>query len=160
MADALFKAIGQKLDAGEDERELYNALAEHLWTGSFIGGSDATPVSQPRAPKARLECLLRTAIEIREKSQARLHNLNTFPDLDFSRSLTEEETKSLHNAWMNDVESWMSEECFGQYERLIEKANELDSNKGKGNQCWKAWRDPKEGSWQRQRHCRNGFEGR
>ena len=51
------------------------------------------------------ECLLGTAIEIREKYQARLHNLNSFPDLDFLRSLTEAETKSLHNAWMNDVES-------------------------------------------------------
>ena len=133
MADALFKAIGQKLDAGEDERELYNALAEHLWTGSFIGGSDATPVSQPRASKARLECLLRTAKVIRVKYQARLFNSDTFPDLDFERSLTEEETKSLHNAWMNDVEYWMSDECFGQYERLIEKANQLDSNKAAGS---------------------------
>ena len=89
-------------------------------------------MSQPRASKARRECLLRTAIAIREKYQARLHNLDTFPDLDFERSLTEVETKSLHNAWMNDVESRMSEECFEQYERLIEKANQLDSNKGAG----------------------------
>ena len=38
----------------------------------------------------------------------------------------------MHNAWMNDVESWMSDECFGQYERLIEKANQLDCNKAAG----------------------------
>ena len=31
LADALFKAIGERLDAGEAERELFSQLAEHLW---------------------------------------------------------------------------------------------------------------------------------
>ena len=39
----------------------------------------------------------------------------------------------MQNAWMNDVESWMSQQCFDHYQRLIAQANELDKGKGKGS---------------------------
>ena len=49
------------------------------------------------------------------------------------RSLSEEETAALHNAWMNDVSSWMSRDCLQQYDDLIELAKVMDFiGKGKG----------------------------
>ena len=35
LADALFRGIGDQLDAGEAERQLFKDLADHLWTGNF-----------------------------------------------------------------------------------------------------------------------------
>ena len=51
--------------------------------------------------------------------------------MDFNRSLTEEETKMLHNLWMNDVSSWMSVECLLLYNNLLKQGNDVE-NKGKG----------------------------
>ena len=108
LADALFKAIGEQLDSGEPERRLFSDLADKLWTGSYLKPSAAGMVSHPYASKARLERLLNTSIEIRQTYQLRLHSLGEIPDIDFKRSLTETETRALHNAWMNDVREWMS----------------------------------------------------
>ena len=47
------------------------------------------------------------------------------------RSLSEAETAALHNAWMNDVSSWMTPDCLQQYDDLIQQADELGF-KGKG----------------------------
>ena len=33
-------------------------------------------------------------------------------DRDFMRSLTEKETRMVHNRWMNDVHAWMSSDCL------------------------------------------------
>ena len=118
LADALFEAIGEQLDAGNAERELFNDLAEHLWKGNYIADQVMPLVSQPRAAKKRLERLLRTATEVRQKYQT----VPEFLDLDFTCSLTQDETSSLHNAWMNDVESWMTHECLAEYQRLIAQA--------------------------------------
>ena len=70
LADALFQAVGSKLDAGEKERELFSHLAEQLWTGDCLDASSAGNVSQPSALKARLERLLVKATHIREISNA------------------------------------------------------------------------------------------
>ena len=45
LADALFQAVGSKLDAGEKERELFSHLADQLWTGDFLVPSSAGKVS-------------------------------------------------------------------------------------------------------------------
>ena len=39
--------------------------------------------------------------------QFRLFRAGNFPDTDYKRALTGEETAALHNAWMDDAESWM-----------------------------------------------------
>ena len=79
--------------------------------------------------RACFERLLRKAPEVRQRYQT----VPEFLDLDFERSLTQEEMARLQNAWMNDVESWMSQQCFDHYQRLIAQANELDKGKGKGS---------------------------
>ena len=56
----------------------------------------------------------------------RLFRAGNFPDTDYKRALTGGETAALHNAWMDDAESWMPKESFDDYQRLIEQANELD----------------------------------
>ena len=145
LADALLEGIGEQLDAGESERELFKDLAEHLWTGNFTPatlGCDAREGSRPHAAKARLERLLINVRVIREKYQTRLHNEKILPDLDFKRPLTEEGMKPLHNAWMNDVESWMSPECLEAHQHLIEQANELERNRGKCKGKGSGGKDP------------------
>ena len=133
MANALFMAIGQQLDAGESERDFFGDLEEQLWTGNFLMPSPPGRVSRPSASKARLERLLTMAAEIRQRHQQRLHNVGEIRDIDFKRSLEKDETRKLHNAWMNDVGAWMSPDCLQQYNDLIQEADELDKGKGKGS---------------------------
>ena len=125
-------AIGQQLDAGESERDFFSDLEEQLWTGTFLMPHPPGRVSQPSASKARLERLLTMATEIRQRHQQRLHNVGEIRDIDFKRSLEKEETRKLHNAWMNDVGAWMSPDCLQQYNDLIQEADELDKGNGKG----------------------------
>ena len=132
LADALFSAIGQHLDADETERQFFGELAEQLWRGNFVRDTAAGPVSQAYASKARLERVLHTVHTIREKYHQRLFDAKVFQDRDLRRSLSMDETKALHNEWMNDVASWMNPDCLQQYNDLIDEADELDKNKGKG----------------------------
>ena len=142
LADALFSELGAHLDAGEAERKLYNDLAEKLWTGQFfhdVGSADkpAKPARHPYQAKARLERVLRKSIDVRERYQRRLFDdQRQIPDLDFKRSLDYDETTAIHNAWMNDVSDWMSNDCLRQYDFLLERAKELDkqAKKGKGKE--------------------------
>ena len=138
LADALFKAIGEQLDAGETERHFFSELAEQLWRGNFLMPSAAGPVSQAYASKARLERMLSKVTEIRKRYHLRMFNVNEIQDTDFKRSLTHDETKSLHNFWMNDVGAWMSPDCLQQYNDLMQEADELDKGKGKGK-AEKGW---------------------
>ena len=133
LADALFKAIGEQLDAGESEPGFFSEVAELLWTGNFDMACPGGPVSRPYASKARLECMLTTAAEIRKRYQVRLHNFGDIQDVDLERSLDNAETAKLHNAWMNDVGAWMSPDCLQQYNDLSQEADELDKGKGKGS---------------------------
>ena len=132
-ADAIFKAVGDKVDAGEEERALYGPLAQHLWKGTFVKYTPNGPVTQGYASKDRFERMLNKAKEIRRMYHLRLFNNGAVCDTDIWRSLTEEETALLHNAWMNDVTEWMTAECLDKYETLLREANELDRQKGKGH---------------------------
>ena len=142
LVDALFTELGAHLDAGEAERKLYNDLAEKLWSGQFfhdMGSADkpAKPARHPYHAKARLELLLCKSIDVRERYQRKLFDNNRqIPDLDFKRSLDNDETKAIHNAWMNHVDDWMSAECLQTYDLLLEQAEELDeqATNGKGKE--------------------------
>ena len=81
LADALFQAVGSKLDAGEKERALFSHVADHLWTGEFLLPSSTGKVSQPYVSKARLERLLVKASETRERYHTELHNVGDIRDL-------------------------------------------------------------------------------
>ena len=76
------------------------------------------------------------ALDVRVHYQNNLYATDDIRDQDHRRSLTEEEMRSLHNAWMNDVERWMSPDCLQEYNALISEAEELESyggkHKGKG----------------------------
>ena len=137
LADALFKTIGQHLDADEAERTLFSELAEQLWSGNFVRDTPTGCVSQAYASKARLERMLSMAASIREKYQLQLFNVNQILDLEFNRSLTYPETTALHNAWMNDIASWMPSDCLKQYNDLIQEADERDKGKGTGRGAFK-----------------------
>ena len=142
LADALFSELGAHLDAGEAERKLYNDLEEKLWSGQVFhdrGSADkpAKPAPHPYHAKARLERLLCKSIDVRERYQRRLFdNHRQIPDLDFKRSLDNDETKAIHNAWMNDVSDWMSADCLQRYNFLLAQAEELDkqTKTGKGKE--------------------------
>ena len=142
LADALFSELGAHLDAGEAERKLYNDLAEKLWSGQFFhdmcsADKLARPAPHPYPAKVRLERLLRKSIEVRELYQQRLfHNNRKTPDLNFERSLSNDETKAIHNAWMNDVSDWMSADCLQTYNFRLAQADDLDkqTKKWKGNE--------------------------
>ena len=128
------------MDAGETERQVFGQLAEHLWKGDFVFRYCEGPVGQPRAAKVRLERMLRKAMGVRQIYQNHLFNMNEFADRDPSRTLSNDETKKIHNAWMNDVGSWMAEDVLAQYQALLREADELDQQKGKGKQGGKAGR--------------------
>ena len=104
-------------------------LAHYLWVGDHVGGPSSDP--KPWASNERLETLIRKATEIRMRYQLQLA-LSDNMDRNLDRCLTAEETKKIHNLWMNDVKSWMSTECLQQYEKLLAKADEYDKGKGKG----------------------------
>jgi len=120
LAGALFKALGEQLDAGEAEREVFGHLEKSLWTGDWLGPHGGIKKS-PQAAKKRLERLLSKTIEVRCKYQGRLVEEGQIRDKIFSRSLTEAETTLVHNAWMNDVADWMSDECLAKYEELMKQ---------------------------------------
>ena len=129
LADAMFQALGEHLDAGEAEREFFEHLKESLWTGDWLGPRGGTKKS-PQAAKKRLERLLSKATEVRCTYQARLADEGEISDKNFRRSLTEQETTLVHNAWMNDVADWMNEECLHQYVELLKQE---PSGKGAGS---------------------------
>ena len=92
-----------------------------LW---FTDDCDGVPVmysgERPRDAKKRLDRMIRTAAEVRQRYY-----------MPMDRSLTEEETKTVHNLWMSDVDTWMDAECLQEYQGLLRQADELDT-KGKG----------------------------
>ena len=140
LVDALFEEIGARMDAGEAERQVFGQLAEHLWKGTFVFRYCEGSVEQPRAAKMRLERMLRKATEVRETYQNRLFNMGELPDRDLLRDLGKDDTAKIHNAWMNDVGSWMTEEALAEYDELLREAGELDLEKGKGKQGGKSGR--------------------
>ena len=152
LVDALFSELGAHLDAGEAERKLYNDLAEKLWSGQFFhdmrsADKPAKPARHPSHAKARLELLLRKSIDVRERYQRRLFdNGREISDLDFKRSLDNDETKAIHNAWMNQVDDWMSAECLQTYDHLLEQAEEVDAQAKKGKRKEKPPKGRKKGS--------------
>ena len=81
LADAMFQALGEQLDAGEAERELLGHLEEALWTGDWLGPHGGTKKS-PQAAKKRLERLLSKATEVRCTYQARLVDEGKISDRD------------------------------------------------------------------------------
>ena len=132
LADAMFEALGDKLDAGEAERELFAHLEQSLWTGNWIDPRSGGGVKNPLYAKQRLQRLLSKTTEVRLKYHTRLADVRDIPDRDCNRSLTEQETSLLHNAWMNDVSQWMSAECLAQHDELLSQAEQDDAAKGKG----------------------------
>ena len=138
LVDALFQEVGARMDSGEAERQVFGQLADHLWTGSFVFRDCQGPVEQPRAAKERLERMLNKATQVRQTYQDRLCNLGQLTDRDFVRSLEDWETAKIHNAWMNDVASWMTDEALAQYNEFLRLAQELEEAKGKGKQRGKA----------------------
>ena len=107
----------------------FGELAEQLWRGNFVRDTPAGPVSQAYASKMRLEKMLSHAATTRETYQTRLFNNHKFHDKDFKRALDEQETRNLHNEWMNDVAAWMISACLQEYTALIAEADELDARK-------------------------------
>ena len=123
-ADAMLKAIGERMDAGGEEWRLLG----NLWTGDVAANSFAYPRQEPQ--KARVGYLLIAAKEVRDNYQVMLHDEKQNKDANLKRSLEEPETKDIHNAWMNDVRSWMTPGPLKEYEDLITEANRLDQGKG------------------------------
>ena len=68
-----------------------------------------------------MEKFLTVASEARQKYQNKLVAISELPDRDYERSLTSDDMKLLHNAWMNDTQSWMRQSSQ-EYERLREDA--------------------------------------
>ena len=120
LADDVLKVLGEQLDAGEEERQIFGEVAQQLWNGNFVWHSPADQMSQLFASKAHLERVLRTAHHIRKRYQTMLYDRGDIPDFDFQRSLTAIETRKLRIAWMNDVDSLMSPGCLLQYNNLIQ----------------------------------------
>ena len=131
LADAMFKALGEKLDAGDAERELFGQLEEKLWTGDWIDPQSGGSMKSPLAAKQRLERLLSKTNDVRRTYQARLADEGNISDKDFNRSLSEPETTLVHNSWMNDVSTWMNQECLDQYNELLSQANVASKSAGK-----------------------------
>ena len=133
LVDMLFRAVGQRMDASAAERKLFGQLAANLWNGSFTHPPRNPHVADPRCAKQRLETMLQKVLIVREKYQKRAQESGTIKDGDIERSLTEDETKIVHNLYMNDVEYWMTPEVAQKYYALIAEADEEDRKaKGKG----------------------------
>ena len=134
LVDAMFKNIGEHFNADETEQALYDELVAMLWRGRFF--KTRRGESNPTKPaKARLELMLRTAKDVREKYQMELFDQGpAMTDLNFQRSLDDDETKHVHNAWMNDVAAWMHPACLQRYQSLLSEADERDrlGVKGRG----------------------------
>ena len=96
------------------------------------------PWNSRERQKERLERMFNKATQVRETYQDHLCNLGQLTDQDFVRSLEEWETAKIHNAWMNDVASWMTDEALAQYNEFLRLAQELEEAKGKGKQRGKA----------------------
>ena len=64
-----------------------------------------------------MENFLTVASEARLKYHNKLAHTSELPDRDYERSLTDPEMRLLHNAWMNDTQSWMRPESLEEYER-------------------------------------------
>ena len=77
-----------------------------------------------------MENFLTVASEARVKYQNKLAAISELPDRVYDRSLTKVEMRLLHNAWMNDTQSWMRQSSLENYERLREEA--VQGAKGKG----------------------------
>ena len=131
LLDIMFKAVGERMDESQAERELFGHLAAQLWTGSFTSPPRSAAVTNPRCSKMRLERLLMKVLLVREVYQQRAFNDRQILDRDLDRSLTEAETRVVHNLYMNDVGAWMNAEALGQYRTLIAEADMEDKGKGK-----------------------------
>ena len=128
LADAMFKALGEQLDAGDAERKLFGQSEDKLWTGGWIDPQSGGNLKSPLFARQRLERLISKTNDVRRTYQARLADEGKISDKDFNRSLSDPETTLVHNAWMNDVSSWMHKECLDQYMGLLSQ----ESTKGKG----------------------------
>ena len=74
-----------------------------------------TPLGKPVRLKYHLEAFMNGA----------------WQDSDIDRDLSSAETAEIHNAWMNDVNDWMSNECLQQYYGLIDEADAGKNSAGK-----------------------------
>ena len=79
-----------------------------------------------------MEDFLTVASDARKKYQNYLVATAQLSDHDYNRSLTHEEISLLHNAWMNDAQSWMHPNSFQNYERLRNEARLRVDGKGNG----------------------------
>ena len=131
LADALFKALGERMDASETDRRVLAELAKQLWTGGLTMPPSESTVPNPKTSgkaKARLEYLLQKAKSVREHYQNRALTLGTMiTDIDFQRSLDAAETMLVQNLYMNDVAEWMEPDDLQKCEFLIRKAEALDN---------------------------------
>ena len=89
----------------------------------FIGDADW---SSPQALK-----LIEKAIEVRQRYHMQLYDEGSIHDTDCNRALTEQETRRLHNQWMNDVTSWMNNECLLQYTELMDQLKQRKYDAGR-----------------------------
>ena len=132
LAEALFKAVGERMDASEAERAVFAELSKQLWTGSLTTPPSSTTVPNPRCSKARLEHMLQSAKSVRVTYHGRAQSRGDINDTDFKRALTDAETRIVHNLYMNDVAAWMTSEALQVCEELIRDADELENAEGKG----------------------------
>ena len=84
MLDVLFKAVGERMDESEAQRELFGPLAEQLWTGSFTSLPQSVALANPRGSKQRLERLLQKVMQVREVYQQIAYEQHAICDKDLS----------------------------------------------------------------------------
>ena len=130
----MFKTLGAKLDASEEERATLEHLTERLWTGDWMDPGSQGNVKTVFFAKQRLQMLLAKAADVRRTYQS----IESIGDTDYDRTLTKDETSAIHNLWMNDVSSWMNTECLQKYWNYMREATAADKktctgkSKGKG----------------------------
>ena len=96
-----------------------------------------------------MEDFLTVASDARKKYQNYLVATAQLSDRDYNRSLTHDEIIFLHNAWMNDAQSWMHPNSFQNYERLRNEARLRVDGKGNGK---RGAAKPAKGQGKRQRN--------
>ena len=131
--DALLKAVGDRMDAGESHRQMFEELDMMLWTGHLTITPRENQVRNPKSAdkaKARLEILFQKAKSVREHYQNEAMKLGSMiKDVDCQRSLDAAEMMLAHNLYMNDVVEWMKPRVLRQYQALVHEAKELGNAK-------------------------------
>ena len=132
-ADSMLRAFEQAQDPCGDECEkLLTRLEARLWKPVYEMSSGETghikyTPERPADARLRLDRLITKALQVRKNHHALLYGRRYIEDDDFERSLIENETKHVHNLWMNDVKEWMSDDCYQLYTDLLKSAADLKS---------------------------------